>query len=87
MPLVNTPENFYGGQTVNFLESWQSITSDTWVIENVAGIAIPFIERPRQQRVPKPYALRDIDPAKIDSEIVRMLAKGVIENEDYVEHA
>ena len=77
--LSNTPENFFGGQTVNFLSNWEKVTSDPWVLTNAAGIEIPLIRKPIQTHVPKPYTLRDFDPSRIDAEIVRMLEKGVIE--------
>ena len=44
--LSNTPENFFGGQIVDFLSNWEKVTSDPWVLKNAAGIEIPLLKKP-----------------------------------------
>ena len=76
---MHTPSNFVAGQTSNYIDQWKTITSDPWVIENVKGIVIPFVEEPVQSSVPFPYKLSAQEKLTVDTEVESMLLKGVIE--------
>ena len=67
------------GQTADCVDQWEEITSDPWVIQNVKGIEIPFVEDPVQLSVPHPYKLSEKEKLIVNVEIESMLLKGVIE--------
>lgn len=35
--LQNTPDNFVAGKTRLFINNWQKITSDKWILQTISG--------------------------------------------------
>ena len=48
---------FKVGQIADKLSEWKKLSSDPWLLENVKGVKLPFIETPYQEREPSPYRL------------------------------
>ena len=74
-----TPKKFWGGQISERAKTWGTITSDSWILNSVRGVAIPFEEWPLQTKEPKPYKLAGEERDFIDEELVDMLSKGIVE--------
>ena len=69
---------FKAGSLPNFVEQWQLLTSDDFILDMVTGAHIEFVSPPTQVDYPK-EKLYSIDERKIFySEIKSLLAKGVI---------
>ena len=83
-PLDN-PSTFVGGQIKDHLSEWRKISGDPWVLGSVTGVTIPFVELPVQDREPHPYRLSAEESEFVDSEVGRMLEKGILEIADPVE--
>ena len=56
-----------------------------WVLTVFQGAQIPFLQVPVQDRVPFPYRLGVEERGFMDREIVRMLAKGIVEESAWEE--
>ena len=83
--LVNTPGNFVAGQISDYLHVWEGITEDQWVLDQIKGVKLPFVSKPVQKAVPKPYTLKKGEVQKIDVQIQRMCSKGVVELTEHFE--
>ena len=70
---------FRGGQISSKIAQWRKISSDPWLLEAVQGVEIPFESLPFQEREPRPYKLSEVETGFVDSELVRLVKKGVIE--------
>ena len=66
------------------LSVWENLTSDSFVLECVNGIKIPFTSTPYQKRIPKEY-YADLEKSLfIDLEVDKLLKKEVIVEIDSV---
>ena len=64
---------------VNSVKAWERISTDKWLLNTVQGVRILFVEVPQQEREPRPYKLSEEESEFVDTELVRMVAQGVIE--------
>ena len=78
-PFVNTASNFRAGNIARFVDKWTRVSGDPWIANTVMGVAIPFWERPLQSAVPFPFKLSQEERGVMDSQIGRLLEKGVVE--------
>ena len=60
---------------LNFVPIWIRLTNDSWVLNNVMGGKIPFLDLPTQTRPPYPLKLNATDKAQIDIQLPDMLQK------------
>ena len=70
---------FVGGQISKFGAEWRKITSDSWLLNSIQGVSIPFVELPIQSREPQPYRLSEEESASVDTELLKFLEKGVVQ--------
>ena len=82
--LVHKPSNFVAGQISNYWNVWEELTTDSWVLQQVEGVRLPFVEIPCQQSVPHKYYMSKENEGKVDIQLQKMLDKHVIE---VVEHS
>ena len=82
--LVHKPSNFVAGQISNYWNVWEELTTDSWVLQQVEGVRLPFVEIPCQQSVPHKYYMSKENEEKVDIQLQKMLDKHVIE---VVEHS
>lgn len=70
---------FKAGNIRYHLDQWQKITNDSWVLQTVTGLKIPFKDLPFQSREPKPFKL-SINQSDLLSQVIQNLQeKQVIE--------
>ena len=69
---------FKGGQLKSYYSEWEKLTSDSEILNTVRGLSIDFVNEPCQYKCPKPYSLSIFEQSVIDSEISKLLSKGVI---------
>ena len=69
---------FKGGRIKHFYDQWTQITSDPEILTIVSGIELEFMSRPVQENTIKQCQFNATEMAAIDSEINKLLAKGVI---------
>ena len=69
---------FKGGQLKSYYSEWEKLTSDSEILNTVSGLSIDFVNEPFQYKCPKPYSLSIFEQSVIDSEISKLLSKGVI---------
>ena len=48
----NTPNNFIGGKAGFQFSTWTSITSDSWILNQIEGVYPEFNSPPHQKKVP-----------------------------------
>ena len=76
---------FKAGQVKEHFSNWQKITSDPEVLQNIKGTKIPFITEPKMDKIPiNPNFSAEKEKA-IDSEIEKLLKKGVIKECEHEE--
>lgn len=66
-----------GGRLRFFLPNWQKLTQDSFILQVVQGLQIPFITTPVQTSLPF-QSTTGKNAMLIDSEVQDMLAKGAI---------
>jgi hypothetical protein len=74
--------NFQAGTLRNHVEFWKSITSDPIIIGMILGTKIELEQDVIQTELPEPYNFPQSKMDKIDSEIKKLLSKGVIIKSD-----
>ena len=74
--MVNVPK-FVAGNLATHIQSWRSITSDSSILEMVAGYTLEFDDMPFQQAVPQ-SSLSKGEERIIAAEIKKLSEKGVI---------
>ena len=76
---MNTPENFFGGKIAKFINQWEMLTSDSWILDIVKGYKIEFEQLPFQQNLPNSIHFNTEECNIIRQEIQKLLHKEVIE--------
>lgn len=71
-------ERFIGGRLSNFFSEWNKFTHDQSILDTIRGYRIPFKEMPLQIKRPHPIHFSASETAAINSEIEKLLSKGVI---------
>ena len=74
-----TPQ-FSAGRLGNFIQEWRKITSDSEILQTVAGLKIEFVDNtaPVQTSTPSSY-FNMKERAIVDAEVQTLLQKGVLE--------
>ena len=63
---LNVPK---AGNIINCKPAWEELTRDSWVLDCVSGLTIPFISIPVQIWVPRPFKMTDQEKVFVDNEI------------------
>lgn len=66
------------GRVSLFLDNWQAITTDQWVLSCVRGYKIQLMETPSQRHPPQEIIFKAEEKIKISSEVEAMRVKGAI---------
>ena len=66
------------GRLQHFLENWQKITKDRWVLETIRGYRMEFQESPTQAYRPRPLQVSLIQGTLIDQEVKDLIGKGAV---------
>ena len=69
---------FKAGQVKEHFSNWQKITSDPEVLQNIKGAKIPFITESKMDKIPINPNFSSEKEKAVDSEIEKLLKKGVI---------
>ena len=70
---------FKAGGLREYYNQWQALTSDPEILQMILGQPIEFTRTPYQRVVPREKKILDLDEQHvIDTEIDKLLAKGVI---------
>ena len=77
--LINTPDNFSAGKTKLYIDKWDQLTSDKWILQTISGYKVEFDSLPYQTSIPKPLTFNEADQVKINAEIDRFLNADIIE--------
>ena len=70
--------DFKAGKLKQFSKNWRYYTKDKNILQMVQGCSIEFDYRPKQNLIPKPIKFSLAENAILDSEIAKLLTKGVI---------
>ena len=73
------PPTKHGGRIQYYLENWQTLTKDQWILDVIQGKPIEWLETPRQKTEPKELTFSSEMNAAVDVEIAKMLDMGVIQ--------
>ena len=73
---------FKAGNLTSFLPKWKSITSDREILDMITGTTIDFRYLPVQHRPPAIRKFSDTESQIIETEIKKLLNKGVIVSTD-----
>lgn len=74
-----------GGRLKNFVRYWHSLTSDKFVISNIEGVEIDFINEIQQSKPRQPISCSDGEKTIMDVEIAKYIRTGIIEEVDHSE--
>lgn len=77
--LPSSVRHFRAGNISFHIDQWQKITSDSWVLQTVAGLKIPFKDLPSQLHEPKPFNLSKTQSDTLSQVIDQLCEKQVIE--------
>ena len=72
---MNTP---VGGRLKLFLQNWQAITRDSWILETVQGIRLDFLSTPVQSNLPNPCFHKKAEQDMIDAEVMNLVQKNAV---------
>ena len=78
--LTNKPNNFIAGKTGLFKHNWYKLTNDANILENISGVSIDFITSGVKNDKGSSLIFGTDEKVKMQSQIDRMLASGVIEH-------
>ena len=76
--LNNLASNFQAGRLSKHVDFWRSLTRDKNVLDTISGLSIEFVKHPKQTFVPSEYRHTEEEMKFLDSEIVKLLKKGII---------
>lgn len=62
-----------------FIQNWQILSQDPWVLQTVEGYQIPLISEPVQSQEPYPIVSKPDEMILVDQEIEELLKKGAIQ--------
>ena len=77
--LQDTVEHCQAGRLRFFQKAWLNITSDQWILESIQGVKIEFVTKPVQLNPPSELKVRSSEGSIVNTEINKLLQKGVIE--------
>ena len=70
--------NQFAGRLTLFLNNWEKICTDRWVLDAVQGYQIEWSEPPHQHHPPMPHHFPTKEMESLDLEIQNMVKKGAI---------
>nr|XP_012232431.1 PREDICTED: uncharacterized protein LOC105678035 [Linepithema humile] len=76
--LVNA-EVIVGGRLARFRSQWETITSNSRILQAISGYRLPFIQQPPSQTREPSVLLTYLEEQRCSQEIARLLTKGAIE--------
>lgn len=76
-------KTYQAGKLTEYLDAWKLITSDIEILDMITGTTIDFHSHPVQHTVPSQKNLTSLEGEIIDSEIAKLLSKGVIIKTDH----
>lgn len=68
----------HAGRIRWFIQNWQLITQDQWVLEMVQGLWLPFTQMPVQSKLPPEVHLSADSTDMIMAEVEELKCKGAI---------
>jgi hypothetical protein len=68
------------GRLKQFIPFWQTLTNDRFILQSVSGLMLDFVDGkvPIQSKIPYQHIFSTIESQAIDTEIARLLEKGVL---------
>lgn len=81
----NVSNNIVGGRLKFFVPFWQSITSDSFILNCIKGVQIEFQSSFQQTRIPNQIKCSALEKEKIDCIIDRFISSCIIEEVDHCE--
>lgn len=76
----------YAGRLQDFVSVWKSITKNKIILSWVSGVKIPFLEHPKQNKIPREPKWSYRDDSDITLSIKELLSKQVITKVRPVKH-
>ena len=67
-----------GGKYPIFLDRWQKLTSDPWILDIIKGYKIEFETLPRQRSQPKQLVFTAEENNFVQQEMQKVLEKGIV---------
>ena len=62
------------GKLQHFVQVWEQLTQDPWILETIQGYRIPFQKQPPSRQIPV-YAFSSLEGKAISTEIEKLLRK------------
>ena len=72
-------QSVHGGRIRHFIDNWQKITDNQFILDSVLGVKLDFYEIPSQPAVFSEFKFAPDIQVKISLEIERFLTLGIIE--------
>ncbi|XP_057294612.1 uncharacterized protein LOC130623139 [Hydractinia symbiolongicarpus] len=79
-PEISRNNSFKESATRSSLNNWEILTKDPEILEYVSGLQIPFIEQPKQQKIPQNFRMNQKEVALVTKEVESTLVKGAIQS-------
>jgi len=77
--LQDEVDNYKAGNIINFYTNWFKYTKNYWILDIVKnGLSLDFLEIPKQNNINQMFLSKEEEQI-IDTEIIKLLNKGVIE--------
>jgi hypothetical protein len=76
---IDRPNLKFGGRIRYFLKNWEKITQDVWVLQNVQGHHLEFLDLPIQNKEPHWPKFSTVETNQIHIEIQKLVEKGAVE--------
>lgn len=71
-------ESFEAGNLKNCTDTWETLTSDPWILSTVQGYDIEFVAVPYQRTLPRQIDFSPSECDIIDTELEKLMRKGVV---------
>lgn len=79
---MNTPENFHSGKVADHLNSWRQLTSDRWILQQVAGIEIEFMITGEHIPDRKEIRFSSSEDELVANEVAKLVEKQIVQEVD-----
>ena len=83
--LQNTPDNFEGGKLRHYVENWELLTTDPWVLNTVSGSKIDFESSTEDVRRPNPIRFNRQEAIFVDQEVNKLASQNIIQKVEHCE--
>lgn len=77
--LVHTPENFHAGKVSLYTDAWKCITSDRWLLSQLQGYSIEFVQIPYQHKHPPNIRFSQEEQTFIHEQMNKLIERKVVE--------